>query len=190
MSAFIIPHLQDPHGDARYSAGEKAGDEDESHSRDKLDGAFDFSLFVQSPVSQLPGNSDGAKSHDGSGKEKLDDVKSIVPSGQGGEAHADVEALTLCAVAVVEKVLTGEKVPSCKKNQSPKTKGDTQSVAQAEAVYWVSRVDNLEVTVDSHSCEEEDPRCTIGGQQEEENTARDVTVDPVFPTPVVVRPEG
>lgn len=119
MSAFVIPHLQDPHGDARHGAGEKAGDEDEGHGRDELNGALDLPPFVQSPVSQLPGDSDGAERHDGGRQEKLDDVEGVVPGGERRDAHADVETLALCAVAVVEKVLAGEKIPGRQKNQPP-----------------------------------------------------------------------
>ena len=113
-----------------------------------------------------------------------------MPSGQGTEAHADVETLTLCTVGIVEEVLISQKITCGKKNQTPESEGDQESVAQTHSVDPVPWVDNLQVAVNSDSREEEDPRCTVGSQQKEQDATQSITVEPVLPTPVVVGPEG
>lgn len=114
VSALVIPYLEDPYSHTGYSAGKETGNKDQCHSQDKLNSSFDFPPFVQSLVSQLPSDPGRAEGDNYSGQEKLDDVESIVPGGEGAEAHADVETLTLCSIAIVEEVSISKKV-SCSK---------------------------------------------------------------------------
>lgn len=51
-------------------------------------------------------------------------------------------------------------------------------------------MDDLQVAVNSDSREEEDPGCTVGSQQKEQDATQRITVEPVLPTPVVVGSEG
>ena len=184
--ALIIPYLKDPHSDTRYRAGKETDNKDHRHSHHELNGPLDFPPFVHSPASQLPGDSDCAEGDDYSGQEELGDIESIVPGGEGAEAQADVETLTLCAVAVVEKVFIGKKVTSRKKYQTPEAERDPESIAQAHLVDLIQWVDDLEVSINCHGREEEDPRCPVGCQQKEQDTTQDVAIQPVFATPVVV----
>lgn len=188
MVTFIVPHFQDPYSDAWNGAGEKAGDENESHGHDELNGALDLPAFVHRPVpvSQLPGYPECAESHDGSGEEELDDVESIVPGAEGAEAHADVETLALRAVAVDEEVLLKQEVACGEADQSPQADRDAQGVAQAHLIDPVPRVDDLQIAVDGHGRQEEDPRRTVGRQQEEQDATGGVTMEPVFATPVII----
>lgn len=112
-----------------------------------------------------------------------------MPSGEGTEAHADVETLTLGMVSIVEEVLIRKKIPSGKKNQSPESERDPESVAETHPVDPVHWVDNIEVTVNSYSGEEEDPCRTVGCQQKEQDATHDIAVQPVLSTPVVVGSE-
>lgn len=109
-----------------------------------------------------------------------------MPGGERSEAHANVETLTLRTVAVRVEVLIGKEVPGGKKNEAPETEGDPESIAKAHSVDPVQRVDNLEVSVNSHGREEEDPCGTVGCQQKEQDTTHGIAVDPVLPPPVVV----
>lgn len=191
VSALVVPDLQDPDGDARHGAGEEAGDEDEGHGEDELDGPLDLPPLVHGPVVvELPGDPDGAEGHDGGGQEELDDVEGVVPGGERREAHADVEALALRAVAVEEEVLVRQEVPGRQEDQGPEPQRHPHGVDQAQAVDGVLRVHDLEVAVDGHGREEEDAGRSVGRQQEEEDAAGHVPVDPVLAAPVVVGPEG
>lgn len=109
-----------------------------------------------------------------------------MPGGKGTKAHADDETFTLRTVVVVVKVPISKKVPRSKEDQAPEAKRDPESIAQAHLVEPIRRVDDLEVTIYSHGCEEKDPSCAVGCQQKEQDATRDVTVEPVFPTPVVI----
>lgn len=138
----------------------------------------------------MPGYSECAEGHDGSGKEELDDVESIVPGAEGAEAHADVETLTLRAVAVDEEMLFEQEVACGEANQSPQADGDGQGVAQAHLVDPVPRMDDLQIPVDGHGRQEEDPRRAVRCQQEEQDATGGIAVQPVLPTPVIICPEG
>ena len=188
MLAFMVPHFKDPHSNAWNGAGKKAGNENKSHSHDKLNSTLDLSAFVHSfvSVSQLPGYSDCAESHNCSGEEELDDVEGIVPGAEGAKTHADVKALTLRAVAVDEEVLLKQEVTRGKKNQNPQADTNAEGIAQAHLVDPAPRVDDLQITVDGHSREEEDPCRTGGCQQKKQDATRGVSVKPVFSTSVVI----
>lgn len=190
MPALVVPQLEDPHGDARHGAGEKAGDEDEGDGQDELHGPLDLPLPVQGLVVQLQGDPGGAEGHDGGGQEKLEDIEGVVPGGERRVAHADVEALALRPVAAVEEVLVCQEVTRREENQEPEAQRHPQSIPQTQTVDPVQRVDDLQVAVGGDGCEEEDPSRAVGRQQEEEDAARGVAVDPVLPSQVVVRPEG
>lgn len=154
-----------------------------------MNGTFDFALLVQSPVSQLPRYSNCAERDDGRRDEELDYVECVVPSAEGTEAHADVETLALSVIVVVKKVLFRQQIPCGEKYQNPEAEGDPESIAQAHLVDAVPRVDNLQVAVYGHGCEEKDSCCTVGRQQKEQHTTWDIAMSPVLPTSVVVSPE-
>lgn len=109
-----------------------------------------------------------------------------MPGAEGAKTHADVEALTLRLVAIDEEVLFKQEVACGKTNQSPQAHTDEEGVAQAHSVDPVPRVDDLQVTVDGHGREEEDPRRAVCCQQEEQDATCGVSVEPVFSTSVII----
>lgn len=109
-----------------------------------------------------------------------------MPGAEGAKTHADVEALALCAVAIDEEVLLEQEVTCGEANQSPQANGDEEGVAQAHLVDPVPRVDDLQITVDSHGRQEEDPRRAVCCQQEEQDATCSITVKPVLSTPVII----
>lgn len=109
-----------------------------------------------------------------------------MPGVEGAETHADVETLTLRAVAIDEEVFFKQQVTCGKTNQKPQADTDAEGVAQAHLVDPVPRVDDLQVTVDGHGREEEDPRCAVCCQQEEQDATCGITVKPVFSTSVII----
>lgn len=109
-----------------------------------------------------------------------------MPGAERAETHADVEALTLRAVAIDEEVLFKQQVTCGKTNQKPQAHTDAEGIAQAHLVDPVPRVHDLHVTVDGHGREEEDPRGPVRRQEEEQDAARGVSVKPVFSTSVII----
>lgn len=109
-----------------------------------------------------------------------------MPGAEGAETHADVETLTLRVVAVDEEVLLEQEVTCGQADQNPQAHADAEGVAQAHLVDPVPRVDDLQIAVDGHGREEEDPRGAVGRQQEEQHAAGGVAVEPVFPASVIV----
>lgn len=109
-----------------------------------------------------------------------------MPGAEGAKPHADVKTLTLCAVAIDEEVLFEQEVTCGETNQSPQANGDEEGVAQAHLVDPVPRMDDLQITVDSHGCQEEDPRRAVCCQQEEQDATCGITVKPVLSTHVII----
>lgn len=109
-----------------------------------------------------------------------------MPGAEGAKTHADVETLTLRAVAIDEEVLFKQEVTCGKTNQPPQADTDAEGEAQAHLVDPVPRVDDLQITVDGHGCEEEDPRRAVCSQKEEQDATCGVTVKPVFSTSVII----